>query len=34
MANAMLEILDGLFFHMSPDIPAFKVRVVTSDFKF
>ena len=29
----MLEILDDKFlFGMSPDVPTFKVRVVTSDF--
>ena len=34
MANVMLEILGGFLFGMSPDVPAFKVRVFTSDFKF
>ena len=34
MANAMLEILDGFCFGMSPDVPAFKVRVFRRDFKF
>ena len=33
MADVMLEIGDGFFFGMSPDI-AFKVRVFTSDFEF
>ena len=34
MANAMVEILDCFSLGMSPDVPAFKVRVFTSDFKF
>ena len=35
MANVMLEILDGrVFFDMSSDVPAFKVRVFASNFEF
>ena len=37
MANVMLEITDDFSFglqYMSPDVPAFKVRVFTNDNKF
>ena len=37
MANVMLDIFDGFSFSlhcMSPDVPAFEVFVLTSDFKF
>ena len=34
MANVMLEILDGFSLVMSPNIPAFKVRNLTNEFKF
>ena len=35
MPNAMLEILDVFFFIvMSSDVPSFKVRIFSSDFKF
>ena len=33
MENVMLEIWLFLF-GMSPDVPAFKVRILTNDFKF
>ena len=34
MANVMLEILFVFFFGMSSGVPAFKVHVFVSDFKF
>ena len=34
MANVMLKILDGFSLGMSPDVPAFKILVFSSDFKF
>ena len=35
MVNVMLEILDrALLFGMSPDVPAFKICVLTSVLKF
>ena len=34
MANVMLEILDGFFFGMTSDGPAFKVSVFATDFEF
>ena len=34
MENVILEMFRWFLFGMSSDVPAFKVRVVTSDFKF
>ena len=34
MTNVMLEILRLFFFSISSDVPAFKVHIFASDFKF